>query len=170
VATLPAVESVGELSDGALKAVCDRNGWLLGTADERTYRELVERHITSALDDDVRADLAAGDTTTLTAALTTHAPSDQDLDQAAWRHDPPAARAVQSRQLLDLSSREAIHRFAGLQIEPRPSRAAALLARFPDRVSQRGLHVDPRDLITVPVPSVAGTSFMSAQPELDFGI
>ncbi|EFC82840.1 hypothetical protein FrEUN1fDRAFT_4037 [Parafrankia sp. EUN1f] len=130
---LPLPTHILDLSDVALKAVCDRNGWLLGTPDERQAREIVERGLPDALTDRVRAQLADGDLTALARAVADVAPTDQDLDRRHWRWDPAASDAVQVRQLLGEASREAHARFADWHIEPRPTRAAALLARFPER-------------------------------------
>ncbi|ONH60458.1 hypothetical protein CcI49_11555 [Frankia sp. CcI49] len=130
---LPVPAHFLDLSDVALKAVCDRNGWLLGTPDERQAREIVERGLPDALTDTVRAQLADCDITALARSVTDVAPTDQDLDRRHWRWDPAASDAVQVRQLLGEASREAHARFAGWNIEPRPTRAAALLARFPER-------------------------------------
>jgi hypothetical protein len=138
-ATLPVPRHVVDLSDEAVKAVCDRNNWLLGTTDERTHRELVERSLPTAVTADVRARLAEGDTNALAAAIINVAPSDAVLDQASWRGDPPSFEAGQRRHLLDLASREAMHRFVGLDVRPHPSVAVALAARFPDRVAEQAL-------------------------------
>jgi hypothetical protein len=169
--TLPTPRHVTDLSDTAVKAVCDRNHWLLGTAEERTNRELVERHVLGALTDQIRASLAAGDTQALAEAITRAAPTDHHLDRATWRHDPPALDAEQRHQLLDIASREALHRFAGLDLQPHPTKAAALLGRFPDRIAEQGLHVQPGQLHTphdaqpVPVPP----AHLAQQFELDLG-
>ncbi|WP_322779380.1 hypothetical protein [Frankia sp. Cas4] len=153
---LPTPAGPADLSDAALKAVSDRNHWLIGTPDERTHRELVERHLPTALDDTVRARLAAGDTTTLAAALHAVAPTDTDLDRHVWRTEPRALDAVHTRQLLNETSREALERFADWQIHPHPSRAAALAARFPDRAIRRGLALTP-DQLTRPDLDIAAS-------------
>jgi hypothetical protein len=156
-----------DLSDTALKAVCDRNGWLHGTPDERTQRELVERHTGAVLTDDLRNRVAAGDTIALTTAIINAAPNDADLDRATWRHDPPAPDVAQSRRLLDLASREALHHFAGYHINPHPNRAAAITARFPDRLANRGLITTPDQLLRAPDQRAPG---YQTQAELDLGI
>ncbi|SNQ49722.1 conserved hypothetical protein [Frankia canadensis] len=135
-----------DLTDTALKAICDRNGWLLGTPDERHHREVVERALPAAMTDEVRTRLAHGDGTALADALHRVAPSDVDLDARTFRWDPAAADATQVRQLLGEASREAHAQFAGWPITPHPSRAVAFLVRFPDRVLRRALVVDPERL------------------------
>jgi hypothetical protein len=168
---LPAPKHVIDLADAALKAACDRNNWLLGTADERTQRELVERRLPAALTDDVRARLAAGDTRALTEAITREAPTDLALDRANWRHDPPALDAEQRRQLLDVASREALHRFAGLEIHPHRSKAAAIVARFPDRLAGRGFRAYPDQLLRADQASTteATPPRLEQQFEIDLG-
>lgn len=142
---------VTDLTDAALKATCDRNSWLLGTPDERTARELVERDASTVLaGSDVRAALAAGHPRTLAEAVVAHAPTDIELDAATWRTDPPALDAAQRRHLLDLASRQALHQFAGLDLTPHATRAAALAARFPQRLGDRGLVAAPDQLLTAP--------------------
>ncbi|WP_131786678.1 hypothetical protein, partial [Protofrankia symbiont of Coriaria ruscifolia] len=59
-------------------------------------------------------------------------PTDADLDRHVWRTEARALDAVHTRQLLNATSREALARFADWHIHPHPSRATALLARFPD--------------------------------------
>jgi hypothetical protein len=163
---LPAPGHVVDLTDEALKAVCDRNNWLLGTADERTGRELVERRLPDAVTAEVRAALAAGDTRPLTVAIVRGTPADTDLDAATWRRNPPSLEAAQRRQLLDVASREAMRRFAGLDIQPRPTQAAAIAARFPDRVARHGLNVASAQLLAgEPGPRPA-----ARQAELDLGL
>ncbi len=145
-----------DLSDDALKAVCDRNNWLLGTADERTHRELVERSLPTAVTAEVRARLAEGDTNALGVAIIKVAPSDAVLDHANWRRDPPSFEAGQRRQLLGLASREALHRFVGLDVRPRASFAVALAARFPDRVADQALTARQVNLLPNSAPSGVG--------------
>jgi hypothetical protein len=162
----PVPTAVTDLTDPALKAVCDRNGWLHGTPDERTQRELVERHL-PAPDPDHRARLARGDLTALTD-LTSNAPTDADLDRSIWRRRPPTTDAVHRRQLLNIASREAIRRFTDLDITPHPTRAAALAARYPDRIGTRLLRTPGAEL-TVPTDPPR-PSPRPPQPELDFGL
>jgi hypothetical protein len=140
---LPAPACPVELSDAAVKACCDRAGYLLGTPDERTCRELVERRAPAAVTDEVRARLARGDTAALTRALRELAPTDDELDRHVWRHDPPQPDARHLRQLLGEASREALSRFAGRTVRPHPGRALALLARYPERALRTGLRLDP---------------------------
>jgi hypothetical protein len=160
-ARLPGARHLVELTDAALKAVCDRNGWLHGTPDERTHRELVERHTGPAL---TRHDLAVDPQGSLGAAAR-EAPPDAALDSAVWRHHPPSAETVQARQLLGMASREALARFADHSITPHPTRAAAITARFPDRAASRGLRVSPDELAPPGLEAPA-----DPQPELDLGL
>jgi hypothetical protein len=171
---LPKLELVTDLSDEALKAVCDRNNWLLGTVDERTGRELVERHLSAAATNHVLARLAAGETTALGVSLARVAPSDEILDRAAWRRNPPALATVQRCELLGIASREALHRFAGLDLQPHPNKAAALAARFPNRLAEDGLRLPAHRLLAgvdASAPSPAGLDpRRPQQAELDLGL
>jgi hypothetical protein len=148
-ATLRVPTDPVDLSDMAIKAVCDRNGWLLGTADERTGRELIERHTRTATEQ-VQHDLANGQTASIGAALADCAPTDADLDRASSRRTPPTLETTQRRHLLDTASREALRCFAGLDIEPHPTRATAYAARFPDRISAHALRASAEALIVGP--------------------
>jgi hypothetical protein len=131
-----------DLSDPALKAVCDRNGWLHGTPDERTDRELLERTLPAA-GSTARADLARGpDLTTVLRS----APSDDDLDLTTWRNRPVVPAAAHTRQLLNIASREVLTRFADVNITPHLTRAAALAARYPDRIARQTLATTSNDL------------------------
>jgi hypothetical protein len=147
---LPQPRDAADLSDLALKAACDRAGWLLGTPDERTGRELVERHLQEIPTDQVKDSLANGHTTGLAAAVAEQAPTDAHLDRATWRRTPPAPEAIQARQLLDAASREALRRFAGIDLQPHANRATAYAARFPDRLSRGLLHVTADQLVAMP--------------------
>jgi hypothetical protein len=162
----PTPAGIADLTDPALKAVCDRNGWLHGTPDERTHRELVERQITAALPA-YRARIAAGDPAALADGLHT-APADTELDRSSWRNQPPAPDAVHNRHLLDIASREAAQRFTGLDIAPRLTRAAALAARFPDRIGARTLRITEAGLALR--PEQPPPPRLPPQPELDFGL
>ncbi|MCK9895013.1 hypothetical protein [Frankia sp. AgB32] len=152
-----------ELTDTALKAVCDRNGWLLGTPDERHHRELVERVLPDTMTGEIRSRLAHGDSAALADAVRHAAPSDADLDARTHRWDPAAEDAVQVRQLLGEASREAHARFAGWHITPHPTRAVAFLGRFPDRVLRRALAVDPQELRP---PTPAGPAPPRPEPSI----
>ncbi|MDP9386849.1 MAG: hypothetical protein M3Q48_02695, partial [Actinomycetota bacterium] len=128
----PAPGGVLDLSDAALKAVCDRNGWLLGVAAERTQRELVERAgptVEAAL---LRAGLADGDPGAF-EAFSASAPPDHLLDAGAFRKNPPSREADAAQRLLAEAGREALRRFAGVEPPHRPSLADALAHRFPER-------------------------------------
>jgi len=165
----PAPAHPVELTDTALKAICDRNGWLLGTPDERHHRELVERALPAAMTDEIRSRLAHGDHVPLAEALHRVAPSDTDLDSRTYRWDVAAADAVQVRQLLSEASREAHARFADWHTTPHPSRAVAFLARFPDRALRRALALDPEQLrlptaARASPPTSPGTPKASADP------
>ena len=104
-----------DLSDTALKAVCDRNGWLLGSPAERTARELIER----------RTDPNQA------AAASRH--DDVALDAAAYRKNPPAADVNATHRLLREAGREALRRFAGVDPPVRADLADAIAHRFPAR-------------------------------------
>ena len=164
----PEPTTIADLTDPALKAVCDRIGWLHGTADERTHRELIERH-TSTTGPGQRVPLARGDLSTL-ALLTAGGPSDPDLDRSTWRDQPANPDAVHRRQLLTTASREALRRFAGHDIQPHPNRAAALTARYPDRLAHHALRTPAAGLTTgagLPAPPELA---LPVQAELDLGL
>ena len=89
---------VTDLSDAALKAMCDRNGWLLGTSDERTMREVVERQIRRAASrPEGRAALASGDLAGFGDAVAHVTPSLEDLERHVWRYDPASLTVRQGR-------------------------------------------------------------------------
>ena len=129
----PAPAGVLALSDAALKAVCDRNGWLLGSPAERTMRELLERDAT--VGDGLAARLAAGHPDTLTGRWV----DDRTLDAAAYRKNPPAPDVTAADRLLGEAGRQALHRFAGIDAPRRPSLAEAVCHRFPGRVERHAL-------------------------------
>ena len=140
----PAPGGVLDLSDVALKAVCDRNGWLLGSASERTQQELVER-VTATLDGGaLRSDLVEGDAGAL-VTLAAAAPDDHLLDARAFRKNAPSADAVAVQRLLREAGREAVRRFADVEPPHRASVAEAIAHRFPNRPS--------RDLLREPDPT-----------------
>ena len=120
--------------------MCDRNGWLLGTADERTSREVIERHIRKvATKPDARALLADGDLRGFTDAVANVAPTIDELEAHVWRHEPADAGVRSLKAMLNAASREVVARFSGYKIEPRTTFADAIINRFPDRVARRGL-------------------------------
>jgi hypothetical protein len=162
----PPPVTIADLSDPALKAVCDRNGWLIGTADERTDRELVERRALAA--DAAAGGSLTGDPSRLTDDIIRNAPDDAALERSTWRGRPASLDAVQCRQLLGAGSREAIRRLAGLDIQPRTSRAAALAARYPDRLAQHTLRTPTADLTPAP-DTPPPPDLVPAQIELDLG-
>lgn len=84
------------------------------------------------------------------------------------RRDPPSIDATQRRQLLDRASRLALHQLADYDITPHPTRAAALTARFPQRLAERGLTVTPEQLLTDALPPPRST-FFQIQDQLDLG-
>jgi hypothetical protein len=159
--------TIAELTDPALKAVCDRVGWLHGTADERTHRELVERHTTTT-GPAQRSPLARGDLRSL-ALLTADGPTDPDLDRSTWRDHPANPDAVHRRQLLNTVSREALAQFAGHDIQPHLNRAAALTARYPDRLAHHALRTPAAGLTTGPGVPPPPEPALPAQAELDLG-
>ena len=140
---------VTDLSDSALKAMCDRNGWLLGTSDERTMREIVERQIRRAASrPEGRAALASGDLAGFGDAVAHVTPSLEDLERHVWRYDPASLTVRQGRALLHAASAAALEQFAGQRIEPRADRSAAIIGRFPERVARialrtRAVELDP---------------------------
>lgn len=137
-----------DLSDGALKAVCDRNGWLLGAPSERTQRELVQRDLPPDTGDTLRARLAAGDGDALQNAITATASDDAALDRRAFRKNPPAPDVAAIQRLLRAAGAEALSRFAGFETQPRASFAEAFAHRFPAQLSRGPLvESDPRQLL-----------------------
>jgi hypothetical protein len=128
----PPPGGVLDLSDGALKAVCDRIGWLLGSPAERTMRELADRRRTGAV------------------------PADEALDAAAYRHNPPAPDVAAAERLIREAGREALRRFAGVDPPQRAGVADALAHRFPARAARDQLRApDPAQLLPaegVPTP------------------
>jgi len=160
-------QTIVDLTDPALKAVCDRNGWLHGTADERTSRELVERRTPS--DPDTRVRLARTHLPTI-PGIVADTPSDPQLDRATWRDNPPTPDSSHRRQLLNAASREALHRFAHHDIHPHPTRAAALAARYPNRIAHHALRTPaahlapPHEFPAPPGPDVP------MQTVLDLGL
>jgi hypothetical protein len=137
----PAPAGVLDLSDGALKAVCERNGWLLGFASERTQQEVVERATAGADRQGLRAALVGGDDAAL-AALAALAPDDTSLDAHAFRRKPPSPEAVAVQRLVVAGGREALRRFAGVEAPHRASVAEAIAHRFPHR-PRRDLLAEP---------------------------
>lgn len=134
----PAPGGVLDLSDAALKAVCDRTGWLLGSAAERTQRELVERHGPDAGSDAVKTALAEGAPDALDA-FHASAPDDGTLDSRAFRKNPPSRDALAAHGLLGEVGREALRRFAEVEPPHRSTRAEALAHRFPERPGREAL-------------------------------
>ncbi|PLS75693.1 MAG: hypothetical protein CYG61_06115 [Actinobacteria bacterium] len=150
----PAPGGVLDLSDAALKAVCDRNGWLTGVASERTQRELVERVGPAVEPEVLRASLADGDPGAL-EAFSASAPSDHLLDVGAFRKNPSSAEADAAHRLLTEGGREALRRFAGVEPPHRASLAEALAHRFPERCGRDVLcerHVDRLLASEAPAP------------------
>jgi hypothetical protein len=128
----PPPGGVLDLSDPALKAVCDRNGWLLGNAAERTQRELVDRAGPSVAPHELRAMLAAGAPDAFDP-LHAAAPDDRTLDGRAFRKNPPSPGVVAAHSLLGEAGREALREFAGVEPPHRSTVAEALAHRFPER-------------------------------------
>src|SRR5258708_38478092 len=67
--------SLTDLSDAALKGMCDRNGWLLGAPAERTMREVAARGAAVSWTDDA-------------------------LDAHAFRNNPPSAEVRPAQPLV----------------------------------------------------------------------
>jgi hypothetical protein len=164
-----APSGVLDLSDRALKAVCDRNGWLLGSPSERTQRELVQRAVPPDAGDTLRPRLAAGDGDALEQAVTADASDDATLDRRAFRKNPPAADVAAAQGLLRAASGEALSRFAGFDARPRASFAEAFAHRFPAQLSRGPLaEADPQHLIE---PGAAPAVPQKADPlRLDLGL
>jgi hypothetical protein len=162
----PAPQRLLDLSDVALKAVCDRNGWLLGSPAERTMRELLERDATVPADR--RAELAAG-RAGAADGFGGAGIDDAGLDAAAFRKNPPAADVVAAERLLGEAGREALRRFADGGPPRRASFADALAHRFPDRVGRDALREpEPSGLLGTTPPTPA---FGTPQPQtLDLGL
>uniref|UniRef100_UPI002AD46474 hypothetical protein n=1 Tax=Frankia sp. Cr1 TaxID=3073931 RepID=UPI002AD46474 len=165
---LPVPASVTDLSDQALKAACDRAGWLLGTADEHTQQIIVNRAIRAGLTDDIRTRLAAGDTTALATALRTSAPADDYLDKAAWPNSLYPADHAQITAYLGAASRHALWHFAGARLPDPPGRAEAIAARFPDQALRRQL-VTTADQLRPDPPRPADAAGPEG-PDLDFDL
>ena len=150
----PAPGGVLDLSDAALKAVCDRNGWLVGLAAERTQRELVERAASPMEAELLRASLAEGNRGAL-EQMSASAPGDQALDAAAFRKNPCSPEADAVQRLVAEAGREALRRFGGVEAPHRPSLADALAHRFPERFGRDVLsEADPTRLLASDAPAV----------------
>ncbi|MFP5376358.1 MAG: hypothetical protein ACLGIO_06195, partial [Acidimicrobiia bacterium] len=149
----PAPAGVLDLSDAALKAVCDRNGWLVGAAAERTQRELVER-VGPGVDPEVlRVSLAAGQSGAL-EAFSALAPPDRLLDAGAFRKNPPSPDADAAQRLLAEAGREALRRFGEAEPPYRASLGEALGQRFPERFGREVLcEPDPTRLLCGDAPA-----------------
>jgi hypothetical protein len=132
-----APNGVLDLSDQALKAMCDRNGWLLGSPSERTQRELVQRALPRD-NDALRHRLARGDGQALRHAVAIGA-ADVTLDQRAFRKNPPAPDVAAAHALLRAASAEVLSRFADFDMQPRASYAEAFACRFPGQLSRAPL-------------------------------
>ena len=160
-----------DLSDGALKAVCDRNGWLLGAPSERTQRELVQRELPPDAGDTLRARLAAGDGDALENAITAAASDDAALDRRAFRKNPPASDVAAIQRLLRAAGTEALSRFAGFETQPRESFAEAFAHRFPAQLSRGPLaESDPQQLLQ-PDPVLPAVHQHRADPlRFDLGL
>ncbi|MBW3641877.1 MAG: hypothetical protein KY447_03080 [Actinobacteria bacterium] len=149
----PAPAGVLDLSDAALKAVCDRNGWLVGVAAERTQRELVERAAPAIEPELLRARLADGDPGSV-EAFTASAPADRLLDAGAFRKNPPSPDADAAQRLLAEAGREALRRFGEAEPPHRPSLADALAHRFPERWGREVLcEPEPTRLLAPEAPT-----------------
>jgi hypothetical protein len=137
-----------DLSDRALKAMCDRNGWLLGSPSERTQRELVQRCLPATAGDTLRRRLAAGDADALEHSAVAGADNDANLDRRAFRKNPPAPDVAATHSLMRAAGAEALSRFAGFDAQPRSSYAEAFAHRFPAQLSRGPLaESDPHHLL-----------------------
>jgi hypothetical protein len=137
-----------DLSDGALKAMCDRNGWLLGSPSERTQRELVQRCLPATAGDTLRRRLAAGHADALEHSAVAGADNDANLDRRAFRKNPPAPDVAATQRLMRAAGAEVLSRFAGFDAPPRASYAEAFAHRFPAQLSRGPLaESDPHHLL-----------------------
>jgi hypothetical protein len=167
----PEPAGVLDLSDQALKAMCDRNGWLLGSPTERTQRELVQRGVPADAGEQLREQIAAGaGRDALERIVVAGAADDATLDRRAYRKNPPAADVTATQTLLAVTGAEALSRFADFTAEPRTSYAEAFAHRFPARLSRGPLtEADPSRLIdptaAVPAPPDAARALA-----FDFGL
>jgi hypothetical protein len=85
----PTPTGVLDLSDAALKAMCDQTSWLLGSPSERTQRELVQRDVRQAGTDGLRERLADSDR---------HASTTPSQRPPGATPTWPAGRSVRTRQ------------------------------------------------------------------------
>jgi len=158
-----------DLSDQALKAMCDRHGWLLGSPSERTQRELVQRWV-PADGDALRQRLAAGDNDALQHVVAADDDDDATLDRRAFRKNPPAPDVAATQALLRAASFEALSRFAGFDSQPRATYAEAFAHRFPAQLSRGPLtESDPHHLLQ-PDAAVPAARQNADPLSLDLGI
>ncbi|MDT3444454.1 MULTISPECIES: hypothetical protein [unclassified Pseudofrankia] len=132
-----------DLTRGALRAICTRAGWLLGTSHEQTALHRLEQRMARLPADAVRARLAHGQLTHLADRQPAHPGVARPSDQAGLQ-------ARQTAQLLAEASHEALARFAGHTVTPHRTLATALLARYPDRLTHAALRLTPGQLRTAP--------------------
>ncbi len=131
----PFPDRITELSDTALTAICERNGWLLGRPEEHHHRLLLDEHLTRTVNNlpALRRRLAAPDVDpTRLVAL----PDDTVLPPPL----PPASAHL--RSYLRLASTQALHDFAGLPLPTPPSRCTALATRWPPTILERAVALD----------------------------
>ena len=164
----PAPTGILDLTDRALKAVCDRNGWLIGSTSERTQRELVQR-TTPVHDGELRRRLAAGEPDAVGASVA-GAADDATLDRRAFRKNPPAPDVAATQTLLRAASIEALSRFAGFDVQPRAGFAEAFAHRFPAQLT-RGPLAEPDQSRLLDNNAAPPTLRQRAEPlSLDLGI
>jgi len=159
-----------DLSDSALKAICDRNGWLLGAPSERTQRELVQRSIPADAADTLRVDLAAGQGGTLPQIVADNGPDDADLDRRAYRKNPPSPDVTATTVAVRAGALEALRRFAGLDYQPRAGIADALVHRFPAQFTRAPLAQSADQLLADPQQPAARKTVPSTHLTLDLGL
>jgi hypothetical protein len=157
-----------DLTDQALKSVCDRNGWLMGSPGERTQREMTQRAVVAS-GSQLRDDLSAGDSEALSRTAAA-GPDDAELDRGVFRNHPPPPDVVATQQLLRATGAEALRRFAGFEAPPRASYAEALAHRFPAQLSRNRLEVaDPAQLLLRSNLDELGAAPVGADPAVKRG-
>lgn len=156
----PFPERITELSDLALAAVCDRNGWLLGRPEEHHHRLLLDEHLTRTISDlpALRRRLAAPDVDS-TQLL------DLPADTLLPRPIQPASADV--HHYLRLASAQALHDFAGLPLTTPPGRCAALAARWPPTILERAVALQGVPLLSQ--PDISATPTPPSPPTLATG-
>ncbi|MCM3921563.1 hypothetical protein ND748_07775 [Frankia sp. AiPs1] len=131
----PFPDRITELSDTALTAMCERNGWLLGRPEEYHHRLLLDEHLIRTVDDlpALRRRLADPD---VDPAQLVDLPDDTVLPPPI----PPASAHL--RSYLRLASTQALHDFAGLPLPTSSDRCTTLAARWPPTILERAVALE----------------------------